>query len=1505
MPRNHTILLLCVILLLAGLLSYGIPVFAQTTSSLQARLVFLLQQIVALQTQLAAQTNPACVFTRDLFLGAKGTDVQCLQKFLNRQHFTIAKSGPGSPDHETTVFGSLTKQALLRYQVAHHIIRTGYFGPITRNSIRQILASNIPALTSPTSTTTSPPVQLWSPPGGGGNGSSGGVGVSGGGGGSGSGSSVPGAPGAPTYTNIGSSTLTVSWVAPSGGADSYKVERATSSQVYTQIASGVAGTSYNDSGLTASVTYYYRVRGTNSAGDGVYSTASSVTTSAADAPLITGFSTTTGKRGDSVTINGTNFQNGATATFGGLNATTTSVSSTAITVTLPVHAAGMVDVTVTNPDTQSATKSGGFAYVIAYIQGDVNATSSNPTTSCVLANPVVQGDLLVIFSALSVASRQPSLIDSMGNSFASTTVYANGSAPSTEHVHLLYAVANSSAASDTLTQTFDGGYKNSILCAEYAGLSNLQAFDVATGTENIATTSVNLSAGPITTATSSELLLGFGNSVDNTGATFSAGSGYTLQLQGPTSTGYGRSLLEDRISASPGSYSATATSSVSYNWAMAIAAFSAQNQSCEMQGNCYVAPGGTGTNRGLDWNNAYADLPTTPSCGVNYYLAGGTYDYTAVAKIWTTDCPSNSPIHIYKTIAGGPGNPDQVAGWQSSYGTSQAVFSQTADPDPEKNYPTLFRICGSNYTIDGVVPLSGTPSSTATYGIVFKSANSMAFVSVGGPNCPAGNINPINTTLKHIEFNGVSPQYGYQIASGSRSSSVVTLTLATTTTRWTVGDVIDLYNASTTNFNISNAVLSSVSGNVITYAQSGANETLATTTTTYVSLAFSGSEAMYINIATSTIANLTLSDSYIHDLPGSITTLNSCNTCYIKNNYIARDRSTPGWHGNGISGSPAMSLYVANNIWEDMVGTGINPTGDYSWTNFYFYNNVSFCTAAALTNVNPASSPQCGVSSDVSDDNGALVINGSYFYGNTFANTKSNPYSGFFLGNASSYGIAENNFFFNLPTSTTFELPQGASSTEDYNTIIGYDASTTNVSALAGAHDYHQTTSTDPFISTSTKNFCLSSESIDPHLNDGVSLSSPFNLDISGATRGADGTWDRGACELYAPLASPTIYSFSATPTMVLAGGTSTLSWNVVNASSITITPGTFSTSSLAGSTTINPTSTTIYTLTATNGNGSSAAATTVSIDSVPPSIPTSVVAMATGTSTVSLSWASSTDSGGPGLAGYNIFRCAGSSCPPTARIATTTVSSTPTFNDSGLTASTTYTYAVSAYDTLGLTSATSSNASATTLYAVWSETNSGFTHSDTGTASLTLSNPLTPGSILLVGVETSYQNFGTPTDTAGNTYLDSGVGFQAGGSGLKSQLFYALNTTSTPSDVISVNSSSTYYTFIYAMEFAGESTSSPMDGSTLVNATSSGTGGGQNITVGPITTIRNSDLIVGLVNNYTGNLTTGTGFTSGPQYFGQGFEFLTQPTAGPISATWNDSTDNDNYLAIIAAFKH
>jgi hypothetical protein len=88
------------------------------------------------------------------------------------------------------------------------------------------------------------------------------------------------------------------------------------------------------------------------------------------APTISNISPNSGPTtgGTPVTITGTNFQSGATVTFGALAATdVTFVSATSITARTPLGPATQqlaVDVSVTNPDSTKATATGAFTYTV-------------------------------------------------------------------------------------------------------------------------------------------------------------------------------------------------------------------------------------------------------------------------------------------------------------------------------------------------------------------------------------------------------------------------------------------------------------------------------------------------------------------------------------------------------------------------------------------------------------------------------------------------------------------------------------------------------------------------------------------------------------------------------------------------------------------------------------------------------------------------------------------------------------------------------------------------------------------------------------------------------------------------------------------------------------------------------------------------------------------------------------------------------------------------------------
>ena len=208
-----------------------------------------------------------------------------------------------------------------------------------------------------------------------------------------------------------------------------------------------------------------------------------------------------------------------------------------------------------------------------------------------------------------------------------------------------------------------------------------------------------------------------------------------------------------------------------------------------------------------------------------------------------------------------------------------------------------------------------------------------------------------------------------------------------------------------------------------------------------------------------------------------------------------------------------------------------------------------------------------------------------------------------------------------------------------------------------------------------------------------------------------------------------------------------------------------------------------------------------------------------------------------------------------------------------------------------------------------WTLKNDQATTTGSTPANLTaFANALTnPSQIWVMVIDASGGPIATPTDTAGNTYYDSGAGlvyFLSSGRAL--QVFYALNTSTTASNVVSTSNPSGHGLVIEASEWTGGATFSPVDAYATNPNANSGTGGGQNMTSNSATTNNDGDLILGYCEAPAGTVTLGTGFTglqtSSPSHVKPEYEI--QSSHGSIAATWSDNTNNDNYGAIMVASK-
>jgi hypothetical protein len=156
-------------------------------------------------------------------------------------------------------------------------------------------------------------------------------------------------------------------------------------------------------------------------------------------------------------------------------------------------------------------------------------------------------------------------------------------------------------------------------------------------------------------------------------------------------------------------------------------------------------------------------------------------------------------------------------------------------------------------------------------------------------------------------------------------------------------------------------------------------------------------------------------------------------------------------------------------------------------------------------------------------------------------------------------------------------------------TISTFSASPTAITAGAST-TLSWTTSGATSVSVSPGNF--SSTSADGSVVISPKANTTYTLTATNST----GTMTATTAVTVTQPSLPTIASFSANPTGIALGGISALSWNTSGATTVTITPGTFSSTSATGTTNVSPETTTTYVLTATNAAGSITATATVNV---------------------------------------------------------------------------------------------------------------------------------------------------------------------------------------------------------------------------------------------------------------------------------------------------------------------
>jgi hypothetical protein len=435
----------------------------------------------------------------------------------------------------------------------------------------------------------------------------------------------------------------------------------------------------------------------------------------------------TANGGTAVTITGTGFSPGATVKLGGTAATNVVVmSSTSITATTVAHAAGSVDVVLTNSDGQSGSLSGGYTYAsspgggISFVQ--VKSAAATSASSVAITYPAAQsaGNLnLVAVMWGDTTSAVNSVTDSKGNDYA----LAVGPTQIAGLTQSIYYAKNIAGGSNTVTVTFKqaASYPN-VNVLEYSGLDTTSPLDVASSATGSGTTA---NSGPVATTYANELIFGAGNpSSVFTGA----GSGFSNRII----NSFG-GISEDRIVSSTGSYNAMATLT-SGTWVMQVVTFRGTGLPA---GGTYttsfplvenpISEGGNWINGGtvgLDWTNMQttAGFTFATQSGTNAGNAMFNDSIALLTGTWGNDQSAQATIKIVDPItATGPCYQESEILLRGNISAHSAMLYEVnvGDRNDDASYVHIVRWNGPLGNFTTLLTLYGTTYGVKT-GDIFK-----------------------------------------------------------------------------------------------------------------------------------------------------------------------------------------------------------------------------------------------------------------------------------------------------------------------------------------------------------------------------------------------------------------------------------------------------------------------------------------------------------------------------------------------------------------------------------------------------------------------------------------------------------------------------------------------------------------------------------------------------------------------------------------------------------------
>lgn len=264
---------------------------------------------------------------------------------------------------------------------------------------------------------------------------------------------------------------------------------------------------------------------------------------------------------------------------------------------------------------------------------------------------------------------------------------------------------------------------------------------------------------------------------------------------------------------------------------------------------------------------------------------------------------------------------------------------------------------------------------------------------------------------------------------------------------------------------------------------------------------------------------LTISYCYLHDVRGCQMITRSGHHYTIEYSKFARNGGGgPTSHREAWSGSNECNVVVRYCIFEDISNSGMLAmvNGNGYMDDWEIYGNVFLHSGNILTDnyISPAV-----ILTKWASGLTELIARNWKIYNNSFVGIAG--YSGFRIMEIQGAGVdVENNLWY-ANYGPTIHMPSDTLSVDRSLYIDNHTDAGADLDAAAAALGTGNLTGTgDPFTSWTTGDFSLVAGTVT-----GATLAAPYNVDMFGHTRGADGTWDRGAIEYVgaeAPTATPT-----------------------------------------------------------------------------------------------------------------------------------------------------------------------------------------------------------------------------------------------------------------------------------------------------------------------------------------------------------------------------------------------